>query len=150
MDRYLEFVAARARPNTVLATGYDLKGFFSIVAKDPAEVTTADVLDFITVQRGDRRVVRLADGESGLSARTIQRRLSSISGLFGFLVACLEGFSGVLEAAAGHEVALGAEHNDGVQVLVRIDSDDDGRHGLVLLCGGCCWISEEGSATSSM
>lgn len=88
LDRYLEFVAARARPNTVLATGYDLKVFFAIVAKDPAEVTTADVLDFITAQRGDRRVVRLADGESGLSARTIQRRLSSISGLFGFLVAC--------------------------------------------------------------
>jgi integrase/recombinase XerD len=90
LDRYLEFVAARARPNTVLATGYDLKVFFAIVTKDPAEVTTADVLDFITAQRGDRRVVRLADGESGLSARTIQRRLSSISGLFGFLVACGE------------------------------------------------------------
>jgi len=29
LDRYLEFVAARARPNTVLATGYDLKVFFS-------------------------------------------------------------------------------------------------------------------------
>ena len=90
LDRYLEFVAARARPNTVLATGYDLKVFFGVVAKDPVEVTTADVLDFITAQRGDRRVVRLADGESGLSARTIQRRLSSISGLYGFLVACGE------------------------------------------------------------
>jgi site-specific recombinase XerD len=90
LDRYLDFVSARARPNTVLATGYDLKVFFSVIAKDPAEVTTADVLEFITVQRGDRKVVRLADGESGLSARTIQRRLSSISGLFGFLVACGE------------------------------------------------------------
>ena len=90
LDRYLEFVAARARPNTVLATGYDLKIFFSLVAKEPAVVTTADVLEFITAQRGDRKVVRLADGESGLSARTIQRRLSSISGLFGFLLACGE------------------------------------------------------------
>lgn len=27
VDRYLEFVAARGRPNTVLATGYDLKVF---------------------------------------------------------------------------------------------------------------------------
>jgi len=90
LDRYLEFVAARARRNTVLATGYDLKVFFSVVPKEPAEVTTADVLEFITVQRGDRTVVRLADGESGLSARTIQRRLSSISGLFGFLLACDE------------------------------------------------------------
>ena len=90
LDRYLEFVAARARPNTVLATGYDLKVFFAAVPKDPAEVTTADVLGFITAQRGDRKVVRLVDGESGLSARTIHRRLSSISGFFGFLVACGE------------------------------------------------------------
>ena len=90
VDRYLDFVSARARPNTTLATGFDLKVFFSIVAKEPGEVTTSDVLDFITAQRGDRGVVRLADGESGLSARTIQRRLSSISGLFGFLLACGE------------------------------------------------------------
>ena len=67
LDRYLEFVAARARPNTVLATGYDLKVFFSAVLKDPVEVTTADVLGFITAQRGDRKVIRLSDGESGLS-----------------------------------------------------------------------------------
>ena len=36
--------------------------------------------------RGDGRVVRLSDGESGVSARTIKRRLSSVSGLFGFLL----------------------------------------------------------------
>ena len=90
LDRYLEFVAARARPNTVLATGYDLKVFFSAVSKDPVEVTPADVLGVITAQRGDREVIRVSDGESGLSARTIHRRLSSISGLFGFLVACGE------------------------------------------------------------
>ena len=87
VDRYLEFVAARGRPNTVLAAGYDLKVFFSVVGKDPVEVTTADVLDFITAQRGDRRVIRISDGESGLSPRTIQRRLSTLSGLFSFLVA---------------------------------------------------------------
>jgi len=33
------------------------------------------------------RVVRLEDGESGLSARTIARRLSSLSGLFAYLLA---------------------------------------------------------------
>ena len=38
LHRYLEFVSARARPNTVLATGYDLKVFFSLVPKDPVEV----------------------------------------------------------------------------------------------------------------
>jgi site-specific recombinase XerD len=32
-------------------------------------------------------VIRIADGESGLSPRTIQRRLSTVSGLFSFLVA---------------------------------------------------------------
>lgn len=52
LDRYLDFVAAEARGNTVLATGYDLKVFFSIVAKNPDAVTTAEVLDFITAQRG--------------------------------------------------------------------------------------------------
>jgi site-specific recombinase XerD len=90
LDRYLDFVSARARPNTTLAAGYDLKVFFSVIEKDPADVTTADVLEFITIQRGDRKVVRIADGESGLSARTIQRRLSSLSGLYAFLVACGE------------------------------------------------------------
>ncbi len=88
VDDYLEFAAARCRPNTVLAAGFDLKVFFSIVSRDPVEVTTADVLAFITAQRsgGDRKVVRLVDGESGLSSRTIQRRLSSLSSMFAFLV----------------------------------------------------------------
>jgi site-specific recombinase XerD len=89
LDRYIEFVAARARVNTVLATASDLRVFFGVVDKQPDEVTTADVLEFMTSQRaprGDGRVVRLADGEAGLSARTIKRRLSSVSGLFGYLV----------------------------------------------------------------
>jgi site-specific recombinase XerD len=89
LDDYLDLVAARARPNTLLATAFDLKVFFSVVAKDPTEVTTADVLAFITAQRAPRRgagVVRLEDGEAGLAARTIKRRLASISGLFTYLV----------------------------------------------------------------
>jgi hypothetical protein len=36
--------------------------------------------------RGDGRVVRLVDGEAGLSARTIERRIATVSGLFGYLV----------------------------------------------------------------
>ncbi|MBB5156822.1 tyrosine-type recombinase/integrase [Saccharopolyspora phatthalungensis] len=90
VDRYLEFVRARARPNTLLAVAFDLKVFFTEISKDPVEVTTADVYAFITAQRAPRhggRVVRLDDGEKGLSARTIKRRLSSVSGLFGYLVA---------------------------------------------------------------
>jgi integrase/recombinase XerD len=87
VDRYLEFVAGRCRPNTLRAVAFDLKAFFAVVAKDPAEVTAVDVFEFLAHQRGDRSVVRLADRESGLSARTIARRLSSVSGLYAYLVA---------------------------------------------------------------
>ncbi|HEY6278826.1 MAG TPA: tyrosine-type recombinase/integrase [Streptosporangiaceae bacterium] len=89
LDDYLRFVAARCRPNTVLAAGFDLKVFFAFAGKEPAEVSTADVLEFITEQRAPRRgnVVRIDDGEAGLSARTIARRLSTLSGLFGYLTA---------------------------------------------------------------
>jgi site-specific recombinase XerD len=90
VDAYLRFVWARARHNTLLAVGFDLKVFFTVVAKDPAEVTTADVLSFIETQRRPARgdnVVRLEDGEAGLSARTIRRRISSVSGLFEYLTA---------------------------------------------------------------
>jgi site-specific recombinase XerD len=87
VDRYLEFVAGRARPNTTRATAFDLKTFFTIVGKDPLDVTPVDVFDFIAAQRADRKVVRLTDGESGLSARTIARRLSSVSGFYAYLVA---------------------------------------------------------------
>jgi site-specific recombinase XerD len=91
VDDYLRFVAARCRPNTWLATAYDLKVFFTVVGKEPSEVVTADVFAFITAQRAPRRdpkVIRLEDGERGLSARTIKRRLATVSGLFSYLVAC--------------------------------------------------------------
>jgi integrase/recombinase XerD len=87
VDRYLEFVAGRSRPNTLRAVTFDLKTFFSVVEKDPVEVTPADVFDFLAQQRGDRTVVRLSDREAGLSARTIARRLSSVSGFYAYLVA---------------------------------------------------------------
>src|SRR5437016_8565882 len=87
VDRYLEFVAGRCRPNTLRAVAFDLKTFFLVVRKDPVEVTAADVFEFLADQRGDRSVIRLADRESGLSARTIARRLSSVSGLYAYLVA---------------------------------------------------------------
>jgi integrase/recombinase XerD len=87
VDSYLAFVAGRARPNTLRAVAHDLKTFFTVVEKPPAEVVAADVFEFLAHQRGDRTVVRISDGESGLSARTIARRLSSISGLYAYLVA---------------------------------------------------------------
>ncbi len=87
VDRYLEFVAGRCRANTLRAVAFDLKTFFTVVRKAPVEVTAANVFDFLADQRGDRTVMRLADRESGLSARTIARRLSSVSGLYAYLVA---------------------------------------------------------------
>ncbi len=90
LDDYLGFVAVRARINTWLAVASDLKIFFTVVAKVPAEVTTADVFLFLAAQRAPRQgatVVRLEDGEPGLAARTIARRLSSVRGLFAYLVA---------------------------------------------------------------
>jgi hypothetical protein len=52
-------------------------------------VDTSDVLAFIKAQRAPRRgptVVRIEDGEAGLSARTIKRRLATIAGLFEYLI----------------------------------------------------------------
>jgi integrase/recombinase XerD len=97
LDDYPAFVGARARLNTWLATAYDLKVFFTVVAKEPAQVTGPDVFTFLKAQRVPRlgeRVVRLEDGEAGLAARTIARRLSSVSGLFAYLAA--RGDAGVL------------------------------------------------------
>jgi hypothetical protein len=37
-DVYLEFLGGRCRPNTVLAAAYDLKVFFTVVAKPPDQV----------------------------------------------------------------------------------------------------------------
>jgi site-specific recombinase XerD len=87
LDRYLEFVAGRSRPNTLRAVAFDLKTFFSVVGKDPVDVEAADVFEFLAHQRGDRTVIRMSDRESGLSARTIARRLSSVSGFYAYLVA---------------------------------------------------------------
>ena len=73
--------------NTLRAVAFDLKTFFTVVDKNPVDVVAADVFDFLAHQRGDRRVVRLIDGESGLSARTIARRLSSVSGFYSYVIA---------------------------------------------------------------
>jgi len=90
LDDYLAFVAVRARTNTWLAVASDLKIFFAVAGKSPAEVTAADVFAFLAAQRAPRlgeRVVRLQDGEPGLAARTIARRLSSVRGLYAYLAA---------------------------------------------------------------
>ena len=46
VDGYLEFVGARGAVNTWLAVAYDLKVFFEVTGKEPAEITAADVFAF--------------------------------------------------------------------------------------------------------
>jgi integrase len=91
---YLEFLGGRCRPNTVRAAAYDLKVFFTVVGKSPGQVRPADVLAFITAQRtgraGERGVlqpVSRGDEPGGVSAATVRRRLSIVSGFFAFLQA---------------------------------------------------------------
>ena len=76
LDEYLEFLAGRCRPNTVLAVAYDLKVFFAVVAKPPRRVRPVDVLAFMTAQRagGEGRLQAAGPGV-GVSARTLRRRL---------------------------------------------------------------------------
>jgi integrase/recombinase XerD len=107
LDAFLEFVAGRAWWNTVLATAFDLKVFFSIIDRDPAAVTPANVLAFIQRQREPRRgatVVRIEDGEPGLAARTIKRRLATIAGLYEYLI--VRGDTGVIRNPVPRGLAL--------------------------------------------
>src|SRR5215203_5318479 len=107
LDAYLDLVTARARPNTVLATAFDLKVFFRVIDKEPVEVLTSDVLAFIKAQREPllgAKVVRIEDGESGLSARTIKRRLASIAGLYEYLI--IRGDTAVSQSPVPRGLAL--------------------------------------------
>ena len=62
LDEYLEFVAGRCRPNTVLAVAYDLKVFFTAVGKSVEQVRPADVLGFIAGQRAGGRAAAGGEG----------------------------------------------------------------------------------------
>ena len=83
LDDYLDFLAVRCRPNSVMAARFDLKVFFEVVAKSVAAVSAADVLGFITAQRTGARClpepgVRAAPTDPvGVCSRTIRRRLLS-------------------------------------------------------------------------
>jgi site-specific recombinase XerD len=93
LDDYLRFLAGRCRPNTVLAAVYDLKVFFTVVGKAPQDVTPGDVLAFVTAQRTGQASIEgvlmpvADDDETGVSLSTVRRRLSIVSGLYGFLQA---------------------------------------------------------------
>ena len=79
------------------AYAHDLKVFFGVVGKEPADVTPKDVLRFVTAQRrprtGAENVVRISDGEARI-ASTIKRRLAAVSSLYGYLV--IRGDAGVV------------------------------------------------------
>lgn len=72
----------------MLAAAYDLRVFFTVVDKPPAEVTAADVLGFVTAQRSGRAaaatVSTVGDPAVGVASSTVARRLSSVSGFFAF------------------------------------------------------------------
>ena len=91
LDAYLEFLAARCRPNTVLAAAFDLKVFFAVVGKPPGGGHAggrARLRHRPARRRGHRRPRRgRRTAGGGVSARTVRRRLSSVSGLFAFLQA---------------------------------------------------------------
>jgi integrase/recombinase XerD len=75
----------------VLAAAYDLRVFFTVVTKAPAEVGSADVLGFITAQRTGRSDAAIVHGidageeSGGVATSTVARRLSIISGFFAYL-----------------------------------------------------------------
>ena len=72
VDRYLSFVEARTRPNTVLATASDLRILFDVVGKEPTAVTTEDVLEFLQDQRRpfyDGKLSASQMGSRGLGPR---------------------------------------------------------------------------------
>jgi site-specific recombinase XerD len=93
VDDYLEFLAGRCRPNTVLAAAHDLRVFFSVVDKPAEDVRATDVLGFITAQRTGRsngaRLQRVETGleHGGVATSTVARRLSILSGFFSYLQA---------------------------------------------------------------
>jgi integrase len=93
VDDYLEFLAGRCRPKTVVAAACDLRVFFAVVGKPAEEVSPVDVLGFITAQRTGTRsgaIVASADAttaDRGVAASTVARRVSIISGFFAYLQA---------------------------------------------------------------
>ena len=93
VDDYLEFLAGRCRPNTVLAAAYDLKVFFARrrqaagggaaggragVHHRPAHRPRATARWLQPVERR---------GAGGVSTSTVRRRLSIVSGFFAYLQA---------------------------------------------------------------
>src|SRR5258706_14743873 len=74
LDEYLEFLAGRCRPNTVLAVAYDLKVFFTVVAKPPRRVPPTEALGVLTARRTRAGPPRLAAARRALGRGAGARR----------------------------------------------------------------------------
>lgn len=89
VDAYLRFLRYRCRPNTWINYAHDLQIFFNIVRKPVWEVTPSDVLAFIERQWGiglhGQRDGRTSSPSSGLSAGTVKRRVTTVSGFYEYL-----------------------------------------------------------------
>jgi len=90
VDDYLRFLKHRCRPNTWIGYGYDLQIFLNTVQKPVLEVTPTDIFTFIQQQWDGpgHEDNRPHHRDSSLSAKTVKRRLSAISGLYEYLRVC--------------------------------------------------------------
>lgn len=89
VDAYLRFLKHRCRPNTWVSYGYDLQVFLNTMRKPIPEVTPADIFAFIQQQwEGPSPEGNGAHARSVLSARTVKRRLTAISGFYEYLRVC--------------------------------------------------------------
>jgi len=90
VDAYLKFLKHRCRPNTWKSYGHDLQVFLNTVQKPVSEVMPSDIFAFIQQQwdgpgHEDDRPHHM---RSCLSAKTVKRRLSAISGFYEYLRVC--------------------------------------------------------------
>jgi len=91
IDAFLEFAAGRARPNTVRAYAHDLKIFFSVVEKDPIDVTPADVFGLrhrattASARRGERRAFSRCF--VGTVAGNRDASFAAVSAFYGYVLA---------------------------------------------------------------
>jgi len=89
VDEYLKFLQYRCRPNTWISYGYDLQIFLNFIRKPLLEVSSSDILAFIDSQQSapnrQGRKNGLSSKGSGLSSRTINRRLAAVASLYEYL-----------------------------------------------------------------
>lgn len=91
----------------MLATAFDLKVFSRssprILPRSARPTCWRSSRTSATLRRGSK-VVRIEDGEAGLSARTIKRRLATIAGLYEYLI--IRGDTGVTRNSVPRGLAV--------------------------------------------